>query len=212
MMRADERSGGFTLIELLVVIGILTVLAAAFLPGLIGANVEGERAATEARMEFLAQAAKTYQRRVGHYPADDFTDFSGKVRGKDNGLNPGIESLVLFLGQKRLGDDNLADHADWLVNLDGDEGTEVIPLMETKKLLEVADAWGMPIVYFCKANGGLTRVQRVSTPEGDSVRVPAATDPSSGKPIGREFQLLSAGPDQEFGTEDDLVYPRPGGF
>jgi len=212
-MRAALRppSSGFTLIELLVVIAIISVLAVAFLPNVFGASVEGERTETMARIEFLAQAAKAFERHQGgFYPPDDFKsrDREQKVMGKDNGINTGIESLVLFLCQKRSGQDSIADHEDWLVNTDNDQNTVEIPLLQRRALMEVADAWGTPLYYAVDQTGGYAKVQRIQRGD-DTVPVRAHNNPETGRPAGPgRFQLISAGPDGEFGNDDDLVYPR----
>jgi len=202
---------GFTLIELLVVISILSVLVVAFLPNVLGVATEGERVETQGRMEYLVQAIKAYERKKDYYPADDFKDpASGKLMGKNNGVNSGIESLVLFLCQKRLGTDSLADHEDWLANTDGDENSSVIPLLDRRALVEVVDAWGLPFYYASAQTGGYSRSQQIESPDGiGGMKVRPFKNPETGKVAGKgKFQLVSAGPDGVFGNEDDLTYPK----
>jgi prepilin-type N-terminal cleavage/methylation domain-containing protein len=202
------RVAGFTLIEILVVIAIIGVLVATLLPNVLGASKEGEITETRARIEFLAQAAKAYERKLGYYPPDNMSDTDGKAKAADNGSNTGIESLVLFLCQQRLGQDSLADHEDWLQNTDGDEGTAEIPVLNRRALVEVVDAWGVPIVYFCSQSSGYTKTQRVSLPDGDSAKAQPVVNPRTKKPLAEgSFQLVSAGPDGVFNTDDDVVYP-----
>lgn len=207
-MRAAMK--GFTLIELLVVISILAVLVVAFLPNVLGAATEGERVETHGRMEYLVQAIKAYERKKDYYPADNFRDpESGKSMGKDNGVNSGIESLVLALCQKRLGSDSLADHEDWLGNTDGDRNTVETPLLERRALVEVVDAWGLPFYYACAQTGGYSRSQQVQSPDEMTFKVRAFKNPETGRVAGKgKFQLISAGPDGEFGNQDDLTYPK----
>ncbi len=203
--RRRGRSLGFTLIEMLVVLAVLGVLAVAILPDVLGASTAGEVAATEARVQFLAQAIKSYERKVGHYPADNFADLDG-VQVKADNVNSGIESLLIALTQQRLGRDQITDHEDWLANTDSDKaGTTLRGLDRTEKV-EVVDAWGMPLVYFNSQNGGFGRKQQVRTPEGDTVSVRPRTNPRTGKPAG-QFQVLSAGPDGQFGNDDDVCFP-----
>ena len=98
--RGAYPQSGFTLIEILVVIGILSLLAVALIPNLVSGSEEGRRLETQTRMTTLKTAIDGYERRHGHYPPDDFTDLQGKVKNRADGINAGIESLVIFLHQE----------------------------------------------------------------------------------------------------------------
>ena len=198
---------GFTLIELLVVIAILGILMVALLPNVLGAREQGDIAETQARITFLQMAAKSYEHKYGRYPSDDFFDVDRKLKIRKDTENSGIESLVIFLCQKRLGSESLADHEDWLGNTDNDKNASMIPLLERTDKMEVLDSWQTPLVYFCSMNGGYTRRQTVHTMAG-LVQVGVALNPRTGRPLGKgKFQIISAGPDGEFGNGDDITYP-----
>ncbi|MEM7198975.1 MAG: type II secretion system protein [Planctomycetota bacterium] len=202
------RSAGFTLIELLIVIGIVGLLAAALLPNVLGAQTEGEITETRARMMFLAQAAKAYERKsdAGGYPPDQFGNLKTTIKADQ--VNTGIECLVIALCSAPLGRDTLADHLDWLGNTDGDKAGTSIPKLGHQEKMEVLDAWGTPIAYFCSANGGYERKQRVQLETGDVESAHAIKDPKSGKYLAPgKFQLVSAGPDTLFNTDDDVTHP-----
>ena len=209
LQRDTSPQSGFTLIEILVVIGILSLLAVALIPNLVKGSEEGRRLETQTRITTLKTAIDTYERRHGRYPPDDFTDLEGKVKNRADGINAGIESLVIFLHQEA-GGTTLVDYEDWLTNFDEDDNATVIPLLERKAKVEVVDAWGVPFAYFCANSGGYDRVQRILDGFGEQEARAWRNPKSSGYLGSRSYQIISAGPDNEFNTEDDMTSPvRP---
>jgi prepilin-type N-terminal cleavage/methylation domain-containing protein len=208
-----SRTDGFTLIEMLVVIAILGMLAMFLLPNVLGASRQGQITETLARIEFLKSSIDAFEREYDVYPPDDFSldELKGaKVAAKADPNNAGIESLVLYLHQKRNGRSTLEDRRPWLTNLDEDKNSATIPVLDTTQKFEVADAWGVPIAYFSAGTGGYERVQRITMPTGEVADVKALRG-ESGRPLNpTKYQLISAGPDQLFGTDDDLTYPERG--
>lgn len=205
--------GGFTLIELLLVIGILGLLVAAFLPDLFGADQQAKAAETEARMLHLQSVVSDFERREAFYPPDDLKaiDLNGgfEFEVTTDGINTGIESLVIFTHQRR-GGTNLLEHETWLQNTDEDKNRTVIPLLNRKEKVEVVDVWGTPFAYFTGPYEG--KKQQIMGPDGIAVPVTPWKNPKSTGYLGDEnkFMLISAGPDGVFNTEDDLTYPtRP---
>ncbi len=214
--RAASSSRGFTLLELLVVIGIISLLAVALLPNITQAMWSSEETDTKARMNELALAIESFERKFGLYPPDDFQSILPDrlpVKAKPDGLNAGIESLVIFLSWKDFGGVTLESHEDWFANTDGDDNEVLIPLLDRSSKVEVVDAWGTPFAYFHNRN--YSKLQTMvgfsdGAGGGESMRVRAVKNPnSSGYLNPRKYQIISAGLDRTFGTEDDLVYPPP---
>jgi prepilin-type N-terminal cleavage/methylation domain-containing protein len=207
-----RSAAGFTLIELLVVIGLLSVLAVVLLPSITGARQQGDRVETVARMQQLSQAVEGYQRlkNRGYYPPDNFSnpaDPEVKVKGAPDETNAGIESALIFLHQRAEGLAVFDDKEDWLRNTDGDANIADIPLLQRKAKMELVDAWGTPLAYFTSASYG--RTQKIKLENGEVREASAWKNPSSnGYYAPRGFQIISAGPDLKFNTEDDVTIPE----
>jgi prepilin-type N-terminal cleavage/methylation domain-containing protein len=203
------RSGGFTLVELLIVIGIIGLLAVVLLPGILETEGAAKATATQATMLQLKTGCETFARKHGYYPPDDLKspEAQGASAWKpDNGLNTGIESLVVFLSQSRQDGIDLSELSDHFTNTDKDDHGVDLPVLRRRDRIEIADAWGRPFAYFGKF--GMDKTQQVAMPEQDAL--PArAKKRADGTHLGAgKFQLLSAGKDGIFGTDDDLSWPE----
>jgi prepilin-type N-terminal cleavage/methylation domain-containing protein len=207
-----KHQRAFTLIELLIVLGLITLLVAVLVPNLLTPSVQGQRTETLTRLQHLELCIRTYERKHGYYPPSSFSHADKDVKVKNNGINEGIECLLVHVHKQSLGGTaTLEDKVDWLINTDGDDGGFDIKLLETTKLFEVADAWFNPIVYFREDSYGQKQTIGMWGEDQEQETVQALRNPSTNKFLSpRKWQLISAGQDRVFGTEDDIsIPPKP---
>ena len=200
---------GFTLIELLIVIGILGTLAVVLVPQIFSVSESAKESATEADMLMLETGVNQFVRTYGIAPSDDLKPPDERIKATwkpDNGRNTGIESLVCFLALSVRDGLDLAPLAERLVNGDKDDHGVEQPTLRSRERYEIADHWQTPLVYFAKS--GMQRAQLVQAePDADAVQVKPKRRPDGVAYGAGKFQLLSAGRDRTFGTDDDLVWP-----
>tara|TARA_R110002072_G_scaffold228234_13_gene385456 strand:+ start:43225 stop:43866 length:642 start_codon:yes stop_codon:yes gene_type:complete len=205
-----HQQNGFTLIELLIVIGIIGTLAAVLLPRILDTDHAAKQTETEATMLQLYDACKNFNRVEGYYPTDDLRYLKkGANPGwkTDNGQNTGIESLLVMVSQSKKGGTDLGALRDKLTNTDEDQHGAPIPLLDDMTArMEIADGWGTPMAYFSKLNIGKTQLMVPAVGE-PPVQVKAKKRADGSYYGGKKFQILSAGKDLTFGTDDDIVWP-----
>jgi prepilin-type N-terminal cleavage/methylation domain-containing protein len=205
--RSAPSSAGFTLIEILAVMLILAILVAVLVTQLRDTEAAVQSQVAEQQLDVLESAIKSYQNENGRAPPSSFEP--GQEVGND-GLNVGNEALVVALWSKKYEAGGLlSDVRDKLANTDGDRSTKQLTDFDTRDLLEIVDPWDNPIAYIERSDFGQTnRRYLTSDPEGnrlESVPLPFK-NPTTGQFYNASsFQLISAGPDGSFGTEDDIT-------
>lgn len=208
--RSGPRARGFTLIELLIVITIIALLAAALMPAVFGAGVAAKVTATEADQIVLSNGCEAWNRKRGYFPPDDLKSQEDAVKvawKADNGTNTGIESLVAFLSQTvSIGGQDLTGVSERFTNTDNDQHGVELPLLHRSERIEMADAFGTPMAYFTKY--GMDKAQQIVLPEKEPVPVKAKKRDANTFVGHGKYQILSAGPDMIFGTNDDIVWPK----
>ncbi|QDU83885.1 Type II secretion system protein G precursor [Planctomycetes bacterium Pla163] len=203
---AAVRRGGFTLLELLAVMVVLGILVAFLVPNLLSTQETAEIKATEVRLTQIATAIDSFERERGTYPPSSFLPEWGVA---PNDLNVGIECLVLSLWSNNWEAGGQLS-ADDLVNTDGDRSAGAISDLPNSQLLEFVDSWENPIAYIQNSDYGTEH--RYLAYDDEGLENPNVVTARRNEATGRyanhaKYQLISAGPDGTFETEDDIYYP-----
>jgi prepilin-type N-terminal cleavage/methylation domain-containing protein len=194
---------GFTLIELLAVLVILGLLIAVLVPRLVGAIAGAKARLQSADFVKVDAALAEYEHQMGDYPPSHFLEEWGPPR---NDTNLGAEALVLSLWSPKWSGTGLP--ADRLVNSDMDSSKKALATFPKPDLFELADQWHNPIAYFHRRDYG--RKDKYITHDnktGEEIEgtVVAQKDPVTGLYYNAtRYQLISAGLDGVFGSEDDI--------
>ncbi|MEZ5976488.1 MAG: prepilin-type N-terminal cleavage/methylation domain-containing protein [Planctomycetota bacterium] len=204
MRRIGQRRAGFTLVEILAVILILGILMGFLVVNLTGTQEVVEAKNTRMFMSQLEVQITEYEAKNGDFPASTFPT----TWRTPSTTNMGSEMLLiaLFPASGKAQTQEL-DEAR-LSNTDGDSSKAPLADFDGREVFEVCDDWGNPIAYIHRRD--YSKRFTYQTFDGktgepvDSV-VQALKSGKTGNFYERSrFQLISAGPDGVFGTDDDV--------
>ena len=209
--RASARRSaraGFTLIEILAVVLIVGILATILVTQLGGAQ---EAAKVESTRRWLAEVSGVidhYSNEYGDYPRSTFAAADGEAA---NETNAGVEALVVALFSRGWEAGGLLPSVeDRLGNTDHDQSSSTLTDFGNRNLLELLDEWENPVAYLHRQDYEITNRPYVTySPETgeELVSFPRARrNETTGRFYrSQSYQLISAGPDGEFGTDDDIT-------
>ncbi len=198
---------GFTLIEILAVILIIGILATILLTQLGEAEDSARIQNTRRQLAMLEGVIDAYTNEKGNCPPSSFTSKQGV---QNDGTNVGVEVLVVALWSDGYDAGDLGNLADGLINSDADASGTNLTDFDTRNLLEIADDWGNPIAYFNRRDYGETGRVYVTYDPITGVELRSIPKAFKNATTGRfyrasSYQLISAGPDGLFDTEDDVT-------
>lgn len=199
------KNAGFTLIEMLAVMLILGILVGALLVALSGSADTAKQRLTQAKLAQISAVIDAYERRFGDFPP---SSFSAEQGGVPNKTNLGVEALVVALWSEGFeGGGDL--QADELMNTDGDRTLREFSDLPSRELFELVDDWENPIIYF-RSDDYDEPCQYLLWAEEDEFDSEAEVQALKNETLGRyyghaRYQLISAGSDGAFGTDDDVT-------
>jgi prepilin-type N-terminal cleavage/methylation domain-containing protein len=199
-------AAGFSLIELLAVILIVGVLAAVLVSQLGGAEAAADTSRTKMFLTTLDHIIGEYETENGRYPPSSFTPEQGVA---NDGENVGVEALVVALYSNRWDAGGTQIEEQYFGNTDEDLSARSLTDFGNKQLLELLDAWGNPIAYIHRNDYGVENrayltLNADGVPERGTPK--ACKDPLKGQYYkNNRYQLISAGADGLFNTEDDIT-------
>ena len=223
-MQTTERPGrqpaGFTLVELLVVIMIIALLAAMVTPAVMRARTSARNAAIKAEIDMLHMAIMNYKNEYGSFPPAVSAAGLNSAAGKHvlrlfprSSPNPDSRSpdnaIVRWLGGYT------SVPTDPFGSASGAPRQKLFDFDATR--VTPADQYypsgkkGAPYVYIDSASylvSGAVPTWSLTGGTYFPLRQPTASgtmnDPTQPALNADTFQILCAGQDEEFGTDDDL--------
>ena len=236
-MNAARKRPGFTLVELLVVVGIIAILAALLTPVVMQSLAKARNAAIKAEIDMLHMAIMNYKNEYGSFPPCDsplpYGTASPAVKHVTK-LFPRCTSVVTQFTAAGLSSPEQPYAAvdptnaliAWLGGYTDDPTSPLRPSASRKKLFDFDQSRisgltysppgksGSPYVYINSSNyviGG--SVGTFGSYYAHRVPVSAAGDfQTLAQPAFNPdtFQILCAGRDEQFSTDDDLSNFWPG--
>ena len=219
---SSARRSGFTLVELLAVIMIIALLAALVTPAVMRARTSARNAAIKAEIDMLHMAIMNYKNDYGSFPpAVDLNPGTASTppTPAQKHLQRLFPRCANVVGQFSAGGAGqitpINALASWLLGFTGDPSNPLLPPANRKKLFDFdqtrinASTGGYapagkslsPYIYMDYASYAYCASNPVSVSNG--TMTPELT--AAGSAFNPDtFQILCAGQDETWGTDDDL--------
>ncbi|OHB76919.1 MAG: hypothetical protein A2Z34_01045 [Planctomycetes bacterium RBG_16_59_8] len=202
-----RSAAGFTLIEILVVLLVISILASLVLVSVVSSVDTSRITSTRTMIEQLNASVGRYETIYRDFPP---TSLRRRGIAMPNGVNTGIESLLVCLMSKEKGGPYYTPSEESLSNHDKDRLAKTPPdwYFGDADLREICDMWGQPFVYF--------HFRDYEKPENDIANYTFGEQSAVCKPQKSEktkmhhrpgkFQIWSIGPngENENGGGDDI--------
>ncbi len=202
---APASRAGFSLVELLAVIIIISLLVAFLIPNLLSSQEAVNSKMTQTWLDQVSAEISAYEREKGDFPP---STFPRKLDPKPSKTNMGVESLLIALMPADGSYLASGDYGDRLGNTDGDDSKKPHSRFKSSDVFELCDHWDNPIAYLHRRDyekGGTYLTYSDEASDWIEEKVVGAVNPTTGSPYRMDsFQLISAGPDGQFGTLDDI--------
>ncbi len=205
MKHGRTNRAGFTLIEILAVILIVGILSTILIVNMTEASDASKSSMTRQDLIMLEGVIESYEDEYGDYPKSWFDPDEGVP---NDGTNIGIEALVQALWSKNWEAGGLIE-PDKLQNTDGDSSPQTLGDLG-RDLLEFVDRWDNPIAYIHRQDYEVKDRMYLTWDPATGEEIlssPRAYENPTTKRFYKhtKFQLISAGSDGQFGTEDDIT-------
>jgi len=180
-----KRTGAFTLIELLVVMGVIAILVSLIVPTIGRVRQQAHIAAVQATIDSLSNALEKYKAANHRYPPD-----------KHPSLTKSSQCLIYYLSGSTIYDNSPG--YPWTHNLYKVSSRATLPVYHDfapQRLKDfgdhapaLVDPWLSTIIYNSGSSSNSSYNRYSSAKHGE-----------------RTYDLFSAGPDAEYGTQDDIT-------
>ncbi len=198
-----SATGGFTLLELMVVITIIGILMGFLLTSGGAVFRDAKSKQTRTQLETLASLINEYRTIENQFPDDRLP-----VGVHTGAMNSQAEALVLALFDREYTGNR--PKLDSVINTDDDRVARNTTIFAEPKLFEIKDAWDNPILYFESLHyGDVATVMAGYDLYYEEQTTGARKHKTTGAYLSPNgFQLVSAGEDGVFDTEDDIILAR----
>ena len=221
-LEAGNQRSGFTLVELMVVLAIIAALAALITPALLNSRTAARNAAIKTEIDSLHMALMNYRNEYGSFPpcADANPTAAGPpitsaAQTHLKRLFPRCTTVSGSTGQFQSATAITPANAlaSWLLGYTGSPTNPLIPATDRKRLFDFDDTRIAAGAYAPAGKAQSPYIYINAAQYAQQAASPLVLGSGTYSPVIRTgssyfnpdtFQILCAGLDEQFGTDDDL--------